>query len=72
MSTNRVRAQKSLIKKMIEALQEQQANHRRHMKTMNTMIAIMKKFGKNLDVLAPGTKKRYRYTTPNTPNNNYY
>lgn len=73
MSTN-VRAQKSLVKKMISALQDQQANHKRHLKTMNTMITIMKKFGKNLDALAPGVKKRssYRYTTPNTPNNNYY
>jgi len=52
---------------MIEALQDQQANHKRHMKTVNTMITIMKKFGKNLD-----TKRRSRYTTPNTPNNNYY
>jgi hypothetical protein len=59
---------------MIEALQNQQANHKRHMKTMNTMITIMKQFGKNLDALAPGVKKRssYKYTTPNTPNNNYY
>lgn len=65
-----VRAQKSLVKKMISALQEQQANHKRHLKTMDTMIMIMKKFGKNLEK----TKKRssYRYTTPNTPNNNYY
>lgn len=62
-----VRAQKSLVKKMISALQEQQANHKRHLKTMDTMILIMKKFGKNLEK----TKKRssYRYNnSPNTPN----
>jgi hypothetical protein len=82
MVTNRVdnfKVQKSLVKKMIGALQEQQSNHKRHLKTMDTMILIMKKLSKNMDIRTAAAMKAKRksrnpvsYYYTNTPNSPYY